>query len=120
MLLAAAYAERGQIKVDEKSNEITAIPQLLEILMLKGCFVTIDAMGCQKEIAKKIVKKEADYILALKGNQSSLEEDAGRTIRFTNVKIEAARYIKSTGKEEKETRLYIQYFVQNLKLFTRL
>lgn len=138
----------GQIKVDEKSNEITAIPKLLEVLALKGCIVTIDAMGCQKQIAKKIVEKDADYILAVKGNQGSLEEDAKRTIRFTQsvdewleedfghgriesrrcslytdfsfieqaedwhklyaiVRIEATRHIKATGKEEKETRLYI-------------
>ena len=66
----------GQIKVDEKSNEITAIPQLLDLLEISGCIVTIDAMGCQKEIARKIVKeKNADYVLALKGNQSGLFED---------------------------------------------
>ena len=56
----------GQVKVDEKSNEITAIPELLNILYLKGCIVTIDAMGCQKDIVKKIVEKEADYIITLK------------------------------------------------------
>lgn len=72
----------GQLKVDEKSNEITAIPKLLEVLILKGCFVTIDAMGCQKEIAKKIVEKEADYILAVKGNQGCLEKDVEHTARF--------------------------------------
>jgi predicted transposase YbfD/YdcC len=72
----------GQVKVDEKSNEITAIPKLLEVLALQGCMVTIDAMGCQKEIAEKIINKEADYILAVKGNQGSLEEDIKRTERF--------------------------------------
>lgn len=72
----------GQVKVNEKSNEITAIPKLLEVLELKGCIVTIDAMGCQKEIAKKIIKKEADYILAVKGNQGSLEEGVKDTVRF--------------------------------------
>jgi predicted transposase YbfD/YdcC len=65
----------GQQKVNEKSNEITAIPQLLDLLQLKGCIVTIDAMGCQKEIAKKIVEREADYVLAVKGNQPALQED---------------------------------------------
>lgn len=58
----------GQRQVDKKSNEITAIPELLEILEISGCIVTIDAMGCQKEIARKIVEKQADYILGLKGN----------------------------------------------------
>lgn len=56
----------GQVAVDAKSNEITAIPQLLELLDLKGCVVTIDAAGCQKDIAAPIVAKEADYVLALK------------------------------------------------------
>ena len=55
----------GQVKVDDKSNEITAIPQLLELLDLSGCIVTIDAMGCQKEIAAQIVAQEANYVLAL-------------------------------------------------------
>jgi predicted transposase YbfD/YdcC len=64
----------GQQKTDTKSNEITAIPQLLDILELKGCIVTIDAMGCQRDIAKKIRECEADYVLALKGNQSELQE----------------------------------------------
>ncbi len=64
----------GQQKTDSKSNEITAIPQLLDILELKGCIVTIDAMGCQRDIAKKIRAGKADYVLALKGNQGELEE----------------------------------------------
>ncbi|KAA6316570.1 hypothetical protein EZS27_033140, partial [termite gut metagenome] len=72
----------GQVKVDEKSNEITAIPKLLNVLAFKGCLVTIDAMGCQRDIASRIIEKEADYLLALKGNQGCLEEDAERTIRF--------------------------------------
>src|SRR5687767_6639708 len=62
----------GQVAVDEKSNEITAIPKLLEVLELSGAIVTIDAMGCQKEIAKKIREKDADYVLAVKGNQEHL------------------------------------------------
>jgi len=65
----------GQIKTEEKSNEITAIPLLLETLEINGCLVTIDAMGCQKEIAKKIVEKGADYILSLKRNQESLYDE---------------------------------------------
>lgn len=62
----------GQVAVDGKSNEITAIPQLLELLDLKDCVVTIDAAGCQKDIAAKIVAKDADYVLALKDNQPTL------------------------------------------------
>jgi predicted transposase YbfD/YdcC len=64
----------GQCKTDEKSNEITAIPALLDLLAIKGCVVSIDAMGCQKDIAKKIVAQEGDYELAVKGNQGHLEE----------------------------------------------
>ena len=58
----------GQQKTDCKSNEITAIPVLLDLLEIKGCLVTIDAMGCPKAIAHKILNKEANYLLALKGN----------------------------------------------------
>jgi predicted transposase YbfD/YdcC len=64
----------GQVVVDAKSNEITAIPKLLEILELSGCLVTIDAMGCQTEIARAIVDGGADYVLAVKGNQPTLHE----------------------------------------------
>ncbi|MBM4163867.1 MAG: ISAs1 family transposase [Lentisphaerae bacterium] len=65
----------GQMKVDEKSNEITAIPQLLRALELKGCIVTIDAMGCQRKIAREIVDADADYVLALKGNQETVHDE---------------------------------------------
>lgn len=65
----------GQVKVDQESNEITAIPELLDMLEIAGCIVTIDAIGCQTEIAEKIVEKEGDYVLAVKGNQGTLHED---------------------------------------------
>lgn len=65
----------GQIKVDDKSNEITAIPDLLETLMLEGSVVTIDAMGCQKTIARQIIDQKADYLFGLKGNQGKLREE---------------------------------------------
>jgi predicted transposase YbfD/YdcC len=65
----------GQVAVDGKSNEITAIPQLLELLDLHGALVTIDAIGCQKEIVKKIRAKGGDYLLVVKGNQERLLED---------------------------------------------
>jgi len=65
----------AQVKVDDKSNEITAIPELLRVLELHGCLVTIDAMGCQKEIAEQIVDKGADYVLALKGNHATAHEE---------------------------------------------
>jgi predicted transposase YbfD/YdcC len=65
----------GQIKTDEKSNEITAIPELLRSLELKGCLVTIDAMGCQKNIAEIVIEQEADYLLAVKDNQPTLHQE---------------------------------------------
>jgi translation elongation factor P/translation initiation factor 5A len=65
----------GQVKVDSKCNEVTAIPKLLQVLDLKGCIVTIDAMGTQTAIAQQIVEQEADYILSLRGNQGDLHQD---------------------------------------------
>lgn len=65
----------GQRKTDDKSNEITAIPELLKAIDIEGCIVTIDAMGCQKKIAQTIVEKKADYVFSLKGNQSNLHDD---------------------------------------------
>lgn len=78
--VVSAFAARqrlvlGQVKVAEKSNEIVAIPKLLEMLAIEGAIITIDAIGCQREIAQKVVEKKADYVLALKGNQGSLRED---------------------------------------------
>lgn len=65
----------GHVKVDDKSNEITALPKLLKMLSIKGRTITMDAIGCQKELAKQIVDKGADYVLCVKGNQVSLHED---------------------------------------------
>jgi predicted transposase YbfD/YdcC len=65
----------GARAVNEKSNEITAIPELLDLLAIKGAIVTIDAMGCQKKIAAKIIARKADYVFGLKGNQGSLRDD---------------------------------------------
>src|SRR6202012_3269905 len=78
--MVSAFAARqrlvlGQVKVAEKSNEIVAIPALLDLLAIEGAIVTIDAMGCQRAIAQKTIDKKADYVLALKGNQGSLRED---------------------------------------------
>ena len=64
----------SQVKTDEKSNEITAIPELLGLLCLKGCVVTIDAMGCQKAIAEKVVEQSGDYVLTLKDNHQKLRK----------------------------------------------
>jgi len=68
----------GQIATDAKSNEITAVPKLLEMLSLKGCIVTVDALNCQREIARQIVDQGGDYALALKGNQGTLHDDVRR------------------------------------------
>jgi predicted transposase YbfD/YdcC len=65
----------GQVKMEDKSNEITAIPELLRVLEVSGCIVTIDALGCQQEIATAIIDQEADYALALKENHGRLYED---------------------------------------------
>ena len=78
--MVSAFAARqrivlGQVKVAEKSNEIVAIPNLLDLLAIEGAIVTIDAIGCQRAIADKILEKKADYVLALKDNQSTLRED---------------------------------------------
>ena len=68
----------SQIKADEKSNEITALPDLLELLWLHGCIVSIDAAGCQKKVVEKIVERGGDYVISLKGNQSTMHEEIGR------------------------------------------
>jgi predicted transposase YbfD/YdcC len=80
LILVSAWATDkslllGQIKTDVKSNEITAIPRLLDIICVKNCLISIDAIGCQTEIAKKIIGLEGDYLLALKGNQGMLRTD---------------------------------------------
>jgi predicted transposase YbfD/YdcC len=78
--MVSAFAARqrlvlGQVKVADKANEIVAIPKLLDMLAIEGAIVTIDAMGCQRAIAQKIIDKKADYLLALKGNQGTLRDD---------------------------------------------
>jgi predicted transposase YbfD/YdcC len=78
MVSAWAYEDHvafGQLAVETKSNEITAIPELLQMLDLTAATVTIDAMGCQKEIARQVVERGGDYVLSLKANQPSLHED---------------------------------------------
>jgi predicted transposase YbfD/YdcC len=96
--MVSAFAARqrlvlGQVKVAEKSNEIVAIPRLLDMMAIEGAIVTIDAIGCQRDIAQKIVGKKADYVLALKGNQGALREDVELFVEeqkargFTDTKI---------------------------------
>jgi len=103
----------GQVATDEKSNEITAIPELLRLVDIQGAIITIDAMGTQKAIAKQIVDAEADYVLALKGNQDTMHKavishiDEQMENNFADV---AARHHTTTekGHGREETRTYIQ------------
>ena len=74
--------ELGRVKTHERSNEITAIPKLLKTLEIKGCTVTIDAMGCQKKIARRIVKQGADCVLAVKKNQPQLWDDIAGAFEY--------------------------------------
>ena len=97
----------GQVKVADKSNEITAIPKLLNILDVSGCIVTIDAMGAQTEIAQQIIDQDADYVLSLKGNQGTLHDDVeqlfdwARKTEFKDIEHEAYQTIdKGHGRIE--------------------
>jgi predicted transposase YbfD/YdcC len=108
---ASQHLVLGQTKVSEKSNEITAIPPLLELLAIRGCLVSIDAIGCQTEIAKTIVEQGADYVLALKGNQGDLHTDVAQL--FTSAQTQNFRNIEhqfhstvETGHGRIETRRY--------------
>lgn len=103
----------GQVATEEKSNEITAIPVLLKLVDIRGAIITIDAMGCQTEIAAQIVDGQADYVLALKGNQETLHD---AVIKYVNEQMDsdfsncgARRHItKETGHGRNEIRHYIQ------------
>jgi predicted transposase YbfD/YdcC len=94
--IVSAWAEGnglvlGQLKVADKSNEITAVPELLRVLELSGCIVTIDAMGCQKAIAKEIIEADADYVLALKGNQETVHQEVKSFLDSTLAEQQAPR-----------------------------
>jgi len=93
----------AQRKVGEKSNEITAIPKLLEVLVLKGCIVTIDAIGCQKQIAHQIIEQEADYILALKANQPCLLADVQQSFALEKPAQTTLEIDLGHGRIEKRT-----------------
>ena len=93
----------GQLKVDEKTNEMIVMPQLLEILSLKGCIVTADALNCQKVIAEKIIEKQADYILAVKGNHPTLEAQIIQSFQLEEPLSEHTTYDKDHGRIEKRT-----------------
>jgi predicted transposase YbfD/YdcC len=103
----------GQTAVDEKENEIVAIPELLDEISIKDTVVTIDAIGCQREIAKKIIDKEADYVLALKGNQGNLHEDVREYFEDSELRQkvkESGGYHRTVEKAhgQVETREYYQ------------
>jgi predicted transposase YbfD/YdcC len=103
----------GQVKTDDKSNEITAIPELPNLLDIKGCTVTIDAMGCQTEIAAKIIEKEADYLLAVKGDQGHLFDDIKEAFEHTAT---GQQQVSSTlkvdhGRIEKRTAMLLTILI---------
>ena len=114
-MVGAFAAESGlalaQVKTLDKSNEITAIPLLLDALLLKGCIVTLDAMGCQREIVNKIIDKQGDYVISLKGNQGCLHEDvklfleSERVRNFKNIAHDYYETIEK-GHGRVETRRY--------------
>ena len=131
--VVSAWAESnglvlGQLKVADKSNEITAVPELLRVLELSGCIVTLDAMGCQKKIGKEIVEADADYVLALKGNQETVHEEVKsfldatlleqKTPRLPGAKLsEAAATLASLETVEKDHgRLEIRRYYQSDRL----
>lgn len=93
----------AQVKVDDRSNEITAIPQLLSVLELKGAVVSIDAMGCQKDIAQRIVEAGADYILGLKGNQSELHDQVVSHFGYARISSCHIDINKDHGRIEERT-----------------
>ena len=96
----ANHITLGQVVVDQKSNEITAIPKLLELVDVSGCLVTIDAMGCQAEIAGRIIEAGADYVLAVKGNQPTLHD--GITDFFVDQMEDDFARVKVSRHETKE------------------
>lgn len=100
----------GQVKVDDKSNEITALPKLLRLLVIKGCLVTIDAMGCQTEIAEQIIDQGGDYLLAVKKNQKYLYEDIKHLFKHATAEnFERARFDEARTVDKRHGRLDIRH-----------
>lgn len=93
----------GQVKVPDKSNEVTAIPELLDLITVKGCTVTIDAMGCQKKIASKIIERQADYILMVKDNQEALKEQLEKVFNIQTPDMTDVEEDLGHGRIEKRT-----------------
>ena len=94
----------GQVKADDESNEIKAVPKLLEILYLKGSIVTLDAMGCQKEISEKVTEKKADYVFSLKANHPDMYNDV--KFYFENERVKKTKITINTGHGRIEKREY--------------
>ena len=109
-MVSAWATERGMVlgqrKVSEKSNEITAIPELLKVLDISGCVITIDAMGCQRAIAEQIVEKGGQYVLSLKGNQRNLWREVEEVFAKGEVKIADEYERKEEGHGRVEKRVY--------------
>lgn len=112
----------GQVKVSEKSNEITAIPRLLELITVKGCTVTIDAMGCQQEIASKIIEKGANYVLAVKENQKQLHQDIIDEFRFgKNIQTDFSEELDHGRIETRKCSVITDFkFIENAQEWTGL
>ena len=106
----------GQKTVDEKSNEITAIPQVLDVIAIKGQVVTIDAMGTQREIVEKIKEKRADYVLALKGNQGTLYEDVKMFLMDNKEELKRnGNYYRTTEKAHGQIEIREYYQTEDIK-----
>lgn len=114
--IVSAYAQKnriclGQVQTEDKSNEITAIPELLELLYLENATITIDAIGCQKQIVKKIVKeKKADYVIALKANQPSLYQQVEKLFSISQPTDEYTDHHNDHGRVEKRKCTVIDNF----------
>ncbi|MDO4757186.1 MAG: ISAs1 family transposase, partial [Parabacteroides sp.] len=104
----------GQLKVDEKTNEIMAIPQLLDKIDIEGSIVTMDAMGCQKNIVSKIIEKKGDYIIALKGNQGKLKEEAADATKLSQASACSTEIDYGHGRIEKRTVRVYRNITQSL------
>ena len=102
----------GQVKVNKKSNEITAIPELLKLLELSGCIVTIDAMGCQTEIVKLITEHNAGYIITLKKNQGSLYENVEQLFKSAiRTRFQGIEHSEYHTREQAHGREELRYYL---------
>ncbi|MCF2150813.1 ISAs1 family transposase [Desmonostoc muscorum LEGE 12446] len=111
----------GQVKVDKKSNEITAIPELLKVLDLSGCIVTIDAIGCQKEIVRVITEQDADYVITLKKNQGNLYDEVEKLFQSgISTDFEGIEHSTYKTEEKGHSRHEIRHYVMLSQIQSRL